>query len=172
MMSTWCCSCSTFAVNAQREYFQFHVFRTSLIQVVYRRVIFIYITLGVGTPTSATVCTSTGTNTTVTMTCDITQSENITPVWRVFTTSDNSGSPVASLDNGENSPPYNYPTVQVGDTVARLEVAASSNIDGHHFQCRLYFTNHVDSPSLGNITIITGTEMHSMLISNQKKPAH
>ena len=81
---------------------------------------------------------------------------------------------MASLDNGENSPPYNYPAVQVGDTVARLEfeVAASSNIDGHHFQCRLYSTNVTDSPSLGNITIITGTVMHSMLISNQKQPAH
>ena len=41
MMSTWCCSWSTHAVNAQGEYFQFHVFRTSVIEVVYKCVIFI-----------------------------------------------------------------------------------------------------------------------------------
>ena len=78
MMSTWCCSWSTHTANAQGEYFQFYLFRTSLIDFVYRCVIFIFFILGVGTPTSVTVCTVT--TTTVTLTCDITQSGGLTPV--------------------------------------------------------------------------------------------
>ena len=92
-----------------------------------------YNTPGAGTSTSATVCNGR----TTTLVCDITQSSGVNLTWRVFTTSDTSGSPVASLTSGESSPPYNYPKVQDGDTVARLEVNASSDIDGYHFQCRL-----------------------------------
>ena len=111
---------------------------------------------GVGTPTSATVCD--GRTATVTLTCDISQSGGASPVWRVFTTSDTSGTSVVSLTSGDNSPPYNYPTVQVGDTVARLEVNASSSIDGYHFQCRLtLLSGDVDSPMTGTITV---TGMH------------
>ena len=58
--------------------------------------------------------------------------------------------------SGDNSPPYNYPAVQAGDTVARLEVNASSSIDGYHFQCRLSLVTPVDSPGTGTITVITG----------------
>ena len=54
----------------------------------------------------------------VTLTCDISQSGGTSTLWRAFTTSDTSGSPVASLATGVTSPPYNYPTVQPGDTVA------------------------------------------------------
>ena len=86
---------------------------------------------GVGTPTSATVCD----DRTTTLTCNISQSNGNTPVWRVFTISDTSGPPVAALASGGNSPPYNYPAVQAGDTVTSLEVMASSSIDGYHFQC-------------------------------------
>ena len=88
--------------------------------------------------------------------CDITQSGGSAPLWRVFTTSDTSGTPLATLGPGETSPPYNYPTVQAGDTVARLEVNASSSIDGYHFKCRLLLAPPVDSPGTGTITV-TGT---------------
>ena len=111
---------------------------------------------GVGTPTSATVCY--GRTATVTLTCDISQSGGAVPVWRVFTTSDTSGSPVATLASGDSSPPYNYPTVQAGDTVSRLEVNASSSIDGYHFQCRLSLAPPVDSPGTGTITV-TGMQI-------------
>ena len=57
------------------------------------------------------------------------------------------------LDSGGTSPPYNYPAVQAGDTVARLEVNASSSIDGYHFQCRLSLAPPVDSPGTGTITV-------------------
>ena len=107
---------------------------------------------GVGTPSSSTVCDGG----TATLTCDISQSGAASPLWRVFTTSDTSGSLVASLISGESSPPYNYPTVQAGDTVARLEVNASSSIDGYQFQCRLSRVTPVDSPGIGTITV-TGT---------------
>ena len=64
---------------------------------------------------------------------------------------------MATLTSGDNKPPYNYPTVQPGDTVAKLEVNASSSIDGYHFQCRLTrLGTHVDSPGTGTITV-TGT---------------
>ena len=105
-----------------------------------------------GTPTSPTVCDGR----TATLTCDISQSSGAPPVWRVFTTSDTSGTSEATLGPGDNRPPYNYPTVQVGDTVARLEVNASSSIDGYHFQCRLSLVTPVDSPGTGTITV-TGT---------------
>ena len=94
----------------------------------------------------------------MTVTCDISQSNGDIPVWRVFTSSDTSGSPVASLASGVNSPPYNYPVVQAGDTVARLEVNASSSIDGYHFQCRLLLLPPIDSPGTGTITL-TGTHV-------------
>ena len=106
-------------------------------------------TPGVGTPTSATVCDGR----TATLTCDISQSNGVAPVWRVFTTSDTRGTSVATLASGDNSPPYNYPAVQAGDTVARLEVMASSSIDGYYFQCRLSLLTPVDSPSTGTITV-------------------
>ena len=61
---------------------------------------------------------------------------------------------MASLNSGDNSPPYNCPTVQIGDTVATLEVNASSSIDGYHFQCRLSRVTPVDSPGTGTITVI------------------
>ena len=108
-----------------------------------------YNTPGVGTPTSPTVCDGT----TATLTCDITHSGGVAPNWGVFTTSDTSGSPVITLGSGDNSPPYNYPAVQPGDTVARLEVMASSSIDGYHFQCRLSLGTPVDSPGTGTITL-------------------
>ena len=60
---------------------------------------------------------------------------------------------MATVAIGVNSPPYNYPAVQPGDTVARLEVMASSNINGYHFQCRLLLTPPVDSPGTGTITL-------------------
>ena len=60
---------------------------------------------------------------------------------------------MAFLVSGETRPPYNYPTVQAGDTVARLEVNASSSIDGYHFQCRLSLVPPVDSPGTGTITV-------------------
>ena len=104
---------------------------------------------GIGTPNNATVCDGR----TTTLTCDISQSNGDIPLWRVFTTSNTSGSPVAALASGENSPPYNYPTVQGGDTVARLEVTANSSIDGYHFQCRLSLIPAVDSPGTGTITV-------------------
>ena len=104
---------------------------------------------GVGTPTNATVCDGD----TTTLTCNISQSGGRAPLWRVFTTSNTSGPLVVSLTNGENKPPYNYPTIQVGDTVARLEVMASSSIDGYHFQCRLLLAPFVDSPDTGTITV-------------------
>ena len=89
--------------------------------------------------------------------CDITQSGGGSLIWRVFDTSDTSGTPVAALASGENSPPYNHPVVQAGDTVARLEVNPSSNINGYiHFQCRLSLVTPVDSPGTGSITL-TGT---------------
>ena len=109
---------------------------------------------GVGTPTSATVCNGR----TTTLTCDISQSNGDVPLWRVFNTSDTNGSPVAALASGENSPPYNYPTVRAKDTVARLDVMTTSSIDGYHFQCRLSLIPAVDSPSTGNITV-TGTHV-------------
>ena len=116
---------------------------------------------GVGTPTSATVCD--GRTTTVTLTCDISQSKNVAPVWRVFTTSDTSGSH-ESLRSGETRPPYNYPAVQAGNTVARLEVNASSSMDGYHFQCRLPLRNSaVDSPMTGTITV-TGTYIYTCTV--------
>ena len=90
---------------------------------------------------------------TATLTCDITQSNGVVPNWRVFTTSDTSGSPVTFLVRNENRPPYYYPPVQAGDTVARLEVNASSSIDGYHFQCRLSRVPIVDSPGTGTITV-------------------
>ena len=64
---------------------------------------------------------------------------------------------MASLASGVTSPPYNYPIVQPGDTVARLEVNASSRINGYHFQCRLSLVTPVDSPMTGTITV---TGMH------------
>ena len=64
---------------------------------------------------------------------------------------------MATLGPGDTSPPYNYPAVQVGDLVARLEVTASSSIDGYHFQCRLSLVIPVDSPGTGTITV-TGTQ--------------
>ena len=94
---------------------------------------------------------------TITLTCDISQSGGRVPVWRVFTTSNTSGSPVATLASGENSPPYNYPTVQAGDPVASLEVTASLSINGSHFQCRLLRVPPVDSPGTGSFTV---TGMH------------
>ena len=109
----------------------------------------IYHIAGVGTPTSATVCIGG----TTTLTCDISQSGGVAPVWRVFTTSDTSGSPVATLTSGVNIPPYNYPTVQAGDTVARLEVMASLSINGYHFQCRLVLVPPVDSHGTGTLTV-------------------
>ena len=115
---------------------------------------------GVGTPTSATVCDGR----TTTLECDRSQSNGAVPLWRVFTTSDTSGSPVVTLASGENSPPYNYPTVQAGDTVARLEVTVSSSIDGYHFQCRLSLTPPVDSPGTGTITV-TGMHVHAVFVS-------
>ena len=60
---------------------------------------------------------------------------------------------MTSLTNGKASPPYNYPTIQAGDTVARLEVMASSSIDGYHFQCRVLLVTPVDSLSTGTITV-------------------
>ena len=60
---------------------------------------------------------------------------------------------MATLASGDNRPPYNYPTVQLNDTVARLEVMASSSISGYHFQCRLSLVTPVDSPSTGTITV-------------------
>ena len=93
----------------------------------------------------------------------ISQSNNVASVWRVFTTSDTSGSH-ESLRSGENRPPYNYPSVQVGDTVARLEVNASSSIDGFHFQCRLpLLSGDVDSPMTGTITV-TGTHACTVIV--------
>ena len=104
----------------------------------------------VHTPTSATVCEGD----TVTLECDISQSNGTVPVWRVFSTSNTSSSPNASINIGENIPPYNYPTVQPNDTVAKLVVNVSSSIDGYHFQCRLYLRpTPVDSPGAGNITV-------------------
>ena len=120
---------------------------------------------GVGTPTGATVCDGT----TATLTCDIRKSGNLSPTWRIFASADTSGQPLASLNSDENSPPYNYPEVQAGDTVARLEVMASLSIDGYHFQCRLPLFTPVDSPKLGNITVITGTVMHLILIQNHRQ---
>ena len=105
----------------------------------------------VGTPTNATVCDGW----TTTLTCDISQSNELVPTWRVFTTSDTNGTPVVILTRGENSPPYNYPTIQVGDTVARLEVNASSSIGGYHFKCRLPTVPDTDSPGTGSITVIS-----------------
>ena len=105
----------------------------------------------VHTPTSATVCDGM----TATLMCDISQSNGVVPVWIVFSTSNTNRPPVASLNSGENSPPYNYPKVQPGDTVARLEVMASSSIDGYHFQCRLDHIPPVYSPGTGNITVIS-----------------
>ena len=70
---------------------------------------------------------------------------------------------MVTLTSGESSPPYNYPKVHVGDKVARLEVTASSNINGYHFQCRLPLVTPVDSPKLGNITVIRGIVMHLIL---------
>ena len=55
--------------------------------------------------------------------------------------------------SGQNTPPYNYPTVQVGDTEAKLEVNASSSINGYHFQCRLALVTPVDSPGTGIINV-------------------
>ena len=112
---------------------------------------------GVGTPTSATVCDGR----TTTLTCDISQSGGDVPLWRVFNTSDTNGSPVAALASGDHRPPYNYPAVQAGDTVARLEVTASSSIDGYHFQCRLSRVPPVDSPGTGAITV---TGMHVIVL--------
>ena len=104
----------------------------------------------VSTPISPTVCNGA----IATLTCVFSQSSPVAPAWRVFTTSDTSGSPVATLTSGDNSPPYNYPTVQGGDTVARLEVNTRSNINGYHFQCRLpLLPTPVDSPSTGTITL-------------------
>ena len=60
---------------------------------------------------------------------------------------------MAILASGVNSPPYNYPAVQPEDTVARLEVMASSSINGYHFQCRLPLVTPVDSPGTGTITV-------------------
>ena len=60
---------------------------------------------------------------------------------------------MAALASGVNSPTYNYPTIQAGDTVARLEVMASSSIDGYHFQCRLALVPPVDSPGTGTIRV-------------------
>ena len=108
-----------------------------------------YNTPGVVTSTSATVCNCR----TTTLECDIAQSSGVNPAWRVFTTSDTSKSHVATRASGENTSPYNYPTVQPGDTVPRLEVMASSNIDGYHFQCRLDLVTLVDSPGTGTITV-------------------
>ena len=102
-----------------------------------------------GTPTSATVCDGD----TATLTCDISQADGIDPNWRVHITSNTSGFPVEILNSGENTPPYNYPKVQAGDTVARLEVNASSNIDGYHFQCGLDYLPSVYSPGAGSITV-------------------
>ena len=80
---------------------------------------------------------------------------------------------MASLNSGESSPPYNYPKVHVGDTVARLEVMASSNISGYHFQCRLPLVNPIDSPKLGNITIIRGMVVHLYDVNlNRKQTVH
>ena len=113
---------------------------------------FYYDTPGAGTSASPTVCNGR----TTTLMCDITQSSGVNPAWRVFSTSETSESPVTNLASGQNSPHYNYPTVQPGDTVVRLEVNASSNIDGYHFQCRLPLVTPVDSPSTGTIKV-TGT---------------
>ena len=107
-----------------------------------------------------------GRTVTVTLTCDISQSNGVSPVWRVFTTSDTSGSPVTTLLSGENSPPYNYPAIQPGDTVARLEVMASSSIDGYHFQCRLSLVTPVDSPSTGTITVTGMNVIYNQLKLN------
>ena len=63
---------------------------------------------------------------------------------------------MVALASGVNRPPYNYPAIQAGDTVARLEVTANSTIDGYHFQCRLSLAPAVDSPGTGTITV-TGT---------------
>ena len=67
---------------------------------------------------------------------------------------------MASLTSGKSSPPYNYPAVQPGDTVARLEVVASSSIDGYHFQCRLDLVTPVVSSSTGTIKV---TGMYVMI---------
>ena len=72
---------------------------------------------------------------------------------------------MTTITSGENRPPYNYPAVQPGDTVARLEVMASSSISGYHFQCRLLLVPVVDSPSTGTITV-TGTYVHNCFIIN------
>ena len=115
---------------------------------------------GVGTPTSPTVCNGD----TAALECDISQSNGVAPIWRVFSTSDTSGSPVASLVRGDNRPPYNYPEIPFGETVARLEVMASSSIDGYHFQCRLpLLPTPVDSPDTGTITL-TGTYVRMLFI--------
>ena len=104
----------------------------------------------VSTPTSPAVCNGA----IATLTCVFSQSSPVAPTWRVFATSDTSGSTVATLTSGDNSPPYNYPTVQAGDTVARLEVMVSSSIDGYHFRCRLaLLSGDVDSPGTGTISV-------------------
>ena len=68
---------------------------------------------------------------------------------------------MTTLASGDNSPPYYYPRVQAGDTVARLEVTASSSISGYHFQCRLDLIPPVDSPGTGTITV---TGMHVIVL--------
>ena len=102
-----------------------------------------------GTPTSATACDGD----TVTLTCDISQANGTYPVWIVFNTSNTRSLQVASIKREQNIPPYNYPAVQPGDTVARLEVNASSIINGYHFKCKVYFTSPIYSPGAGSITV-------------------
>ena len=105
----------------------------------------------VSTPTSATVCDGD----VATLTCNISQAGGLAALFRIFTTFNTSGPLVASLNSGDNSPPYNYPEVQPGDNVARLEVMANPSINGYHFQCRLSLRPPVDSPGTGIITVIS-----------------